>query len=194
MKSSFIGCLLLAFTQILFAQTTSSSEYMNSPQANEVKLLKTANYEQAVPEYRVNYEADTPLFSRKKDNSTIYLHAGTPVHLRTIELIEFDELMVGQALKFMVAKDVVVNGAILIRSNVVATGIVTAKKAATVSTPASIIVEATGVNAVDGQTISLTSQGQRFLGAYPGQSFRIPVNRAVIAYITNNQMIAVTEE
>jgi len=184
---------MLVFTQFIIAQTATFSGFNYNPQANEIKLIKAVNTPQAAPQYQVNAAADAPLFSRKKTASTLPLHAGTPVFLRTIEIIDFDDLTVGQPMKFMVSKDVVVAGEILVRSNVIATGVVTSKKVPTVNNPASIIVEITGVTAVDGQAITLTSQDQRFSGNQPGQSFEIPVNKSVVAYVSNHQKIAVAE-
>ena len=194
MRLSIIGCLLIAFSQFLTAQTSTFDGFRVNSKEDKITLLRPASYVQTAPEYQATNVANAPLFSRKRAPLTLPLHAGTPIYLRTIEIINFDELTAGQPIKFMVSKDVVADGTILIRSNVVATGVITSKKAPTVSTPASVIIEVTGVNAVDGQAITLTSQDQRFSGKYPGQSFEIPMNKSVVAYVTNNQMIEVAEE
>ena len=181
MKPIFFGCFI-AFSQFIIAQTATFKGFTYHPEASEIRLLENPTS---------SYTEQLPPFSFGKNREGLKLNAGTPIFLRTTEIIDFETITEGQPINFLVSKDVVVAGEVIVRSNVLATGIIQTKKEPTVNRAASVIIKVNMVNAVDGQAIKLYSEDQCLKGKFKGQTFSLLPNKSVVAYVMNNQMIQI---
>ena len=92
------------------------------------------------------------------DNQLITLPAGTVVSLELNEEINANELQTGNILDFMVRSNVTVNGQIVIAAGAIAEGRVKKVTPGCKGQCATLIIEVSNVQAVDGQRVYLRSR------------------------------------
>lgn len=124
-------------------------------------------------------------------NCTETLPIGTLVFLENAELVSYDQATVGKNVRFTVRMDVVANGAQLIRTGAVAMGRVKSTTAPTYNDPATVTLEVTHVQTIDGQMVALNSTEQTYKGQFPRESMVVHPGQGITATTMNNSAIRV---
>lgn len=118
-------------------------------------------------------------------NNTETLPIGTAVFLENAELVGYDQATVGKNVRFIVRTDVVVNGTPLIRTGAIAMGRIKKITAPTYNDPATLTLEVTHVQAVDGQMVALNSTEQTYKGQFPRESMVVHPGQSMLATTMN---------
>lgn len=118
-------------------------------------------------------------------NNTETLPIGTAIFLENAELVGYDQATIGKNVRFLVRTDVVVNGTPLIRTGAIAMGRIKNITAPTYNDAATLTLEVTHVQAVDGQMVALNSTEQTYKGQFPRESMVVHPGQSIIATTMN---------
>lgn len=124
-------------------------------------------------------------------NCTETLPIGTLVFLENAELVSYDQATIGKNVRFTVRMDVVANGVQLVRTGAIAMGRVKNTTAPTYNDPATITLEVTHVQTIDGQMVALNSNEQTYKGLFPRESMVVHPGQGITATTMNNSPIRV---
>ena len=115
----------------------------------------------------------------------VTLQAGTLVLCELNETFDSDRATIGKMLSFKVTADVRVNNRVTIRTGAMANGRVKHITKATYNNPATVTIELTSVQTVDGQFIALSNSEQTLTGVYTGQGMTVHMGTKITGHVTN---------
>jgi hypothetical protein len=115
----------------------------------------------------------------------VTLQSGTLVMCELSETFDSDRATIGKMLSFRVISDVRVNNRVVIRTGAMASGRVKGLTEATYNNPATVTIELTNVQTVDGQFIALNGSEQTLTGVYTGQGMTVYTGTRISAQVTN---------
>lgn len=140
-----------------------------------------------------NYERETPVIQHKGlfKNKKVDLPSGTLVVLASAEQLISDQATIGQMVKFIVKTNVTMKGKVVIATGAMAVGRIKNVNSSTYNHPATINVEVTSVQAVDGQQVALNGNEMLTLGIYKGQGTKLQTGRTIISNVMNDMVIVV---
>lgn len=124
-------------------------------------------------------------------NGTETLPIGTLVFLENADLVSYDGATINKNVRFTVRMDVVANGVQLVRTGAVAMGRIKNITAPTYNDPATITLEVTHVQTVDGQMVALNSTEQTYKGQFPRESMVVHPGQSITATTINNSVIRI---
>ena len=130
--------------------------------------------------------ATAPTYNVKSLFKRVVLSAGSSIFLETTETINSDNATIGQLVRFKVQTNVYAEGKVVVVTGAMATGRVKAIEKSSYNHGASIRVEVTSVQAVDGQMINLNGMEQTLTSKYKGQGITIATGTAITATVMND--------
>jgi len=117
---------------------------------------------------------------------TVTLRAGTPILLELGQRLPSDQMTVGRTIEFRVRTDVRIDGRVAIRTGALAMGRIKRMQESTYNDPASLTIEVTSVQAVDGQQIPLNGAEQTLRGQRTGEGLAAAPGAQIVARAMND--------